>query len=162
MVVGIEQSGMSAIAKQMQVDVWDLTGSSEGKMGSVMVGVFSGDIRMNMGEYSEPLTIESVRNVLFERIKEWFKLAGEPERHGGIESVRAKVVTRKIVLDSVVGNSNSGFVGKTPLKNISQRTLIITSVIVVLVASGTIFKPAPAGIFGTKNFEECVLYAIKG
>lgn len=101
MVISIEQSDFGALAKKMGINLADLEGdASELGAGALMLGVFTGDVRFNLGSYEGALDLNSVRQTFFSHIQSTYKLAGQPERLGTIEAVREKVVTRKLSLPS--------------------------------------------------------------
>lgn len=99
MVVSIEQSDFGALAKKIGVDLAGLDGdASDLGSGALMLGVFTGDVRFNLGSYMGALDLNSARQTFFSHIQSTYKLSGQPERLGTIEAVREKVVTRKLSL----------------------------------------------------------------
>lgn len=101
MVISIEQSDFGALAKKMGINLADLEDdASDLGSGALMLGVFTGDVRFNLGSYEGALDLNSARQTFFSHIQSSYKLAGQPERLGTIEAVREKVVTRKLTLPS--------------------------------------------------------------
>lgn len=97
MVVTIEQSDFGALAKKLGVAASDLHGAAPNLgSGALMLGVFSGDVRINRGHYEGDIELNSARQNFFSYIQSTYKLSGHPERLGTIEAVREKVVTRKL------------------------------------------------------------------
>ena len=53
----------------------------------MMIGVFTGSGRMNLGEYSGPITAEAARNRFFEIVRQRLNIQGYPVRIGTIDAV---------------------------------------------------------------------------
>ncbi len=85
--VALEQpnlAGLSAILGGSSKDLESLGGESAMPM---MVGVFTGSGRMNLGEYRGALSVDVVRDRLFEIVRRHLNLSGDPVRIGTINDV---------------------------------------------------------------------------
>lgn len=85
--VALEQpnlAGISAMPSGVSKVIQDLGGGSSMSM---MIGVFTGASRMNLGVYRGPITVEAARDHLFEIVRQHLNLQGDPVRIGTIDTV---------------------------------------------------------------------------
>jgi hypothetical protein len=129
-----------------------------------MVGVFDGDVRSNLGEYTGRLDVDSARATFFDFIGKRFALEGQPERLGTIEAIRPKVVTRDVSkIPENVGNAQGaggGHPGRSPMGLFAGKRSLVLAGFAALVAWGILARPD--FLFGYESYEECVIARMKG
>ena len=85
--VALEQPNLAGLSAMLGGASKELEGLGAESAMPVMIGVFTGSGRMNLGEYSGPLAADVVRNRLFEIVGRHLDLQGDPVRIGTIDAV---------------------------------------------------------------------------
>ena len=94
MVVALEQANIATLEKMLGVDVGDLSQiTGKGEMGSLMIGLFSGETRINLGEYKAGVDPESIRKHFFEIIGNRLDLPGHPKIIGDLSQAHGNPET---------------------------------------------------------------------
>ena len=78
-VIACEQANLDAISEMMGIEK-----TSTSEMGSIMIGMFTGTARYNLGEYDGRLDAESVKTHFFEVMGRDLNLSGAPRKIGTI------------------------------------------------------------------------------
>lgn len=84
-VIALEKANYQMLAAKIGIDLASLaevTGSAEG---SLMLGMFKGSSRQNLGSYKGAVTVDSVREEFFRVMSKELGLSGSPEKIGTIE-----------------------------------------------------------------------------
>jgi hypothetical protein len=85
--VALEQSNLAGLAAMLGGDSKEIESIGGGAAMPMMIGVFTAAGRMNLGEYSGPLTADAARTRFFEIVKQQLSLHGDPVRIGAIDAV---------------------------------------------------------------------------
>lgn len=85
MIVALEQADMGMMAKMLGSEVGELFQSgTDSQMGPLMLGLFSGDSRYNLGKYEGEVTPQAVKKRFFEIINYQLGLSDQPKMIGDL------------------------------------------------------------------------------
>jgi hypothetical protein len=85
MTVALEQADMGVLANMIGIKVGDLIQSeSDSNMGPLMLGLFAGKTRLNLGEYEGETNSQEVKRKFFEIIGQQLELSGQPKMIGDL------------------------------------------------------------------------------
>ena len=93
MTIGLEKANYQAVAAMMGLDraaLAEATGSADG---GLMLGMFKGASRQNLGSFDGSVTLENVRNAFFAVMAKELQLSGRPEKIGTIEAAYGHPMT---------------------------------------------------------------------
>lgn len=93
MVIALEKANYQMLAAKMGIDlasIAEATGSAEG---SLMLGMFKGSSRQNLGSFDGTVTLENVRNSFFAVMAKELMLTGSPEKIGTIQDAHGHPMT---------------------------------------------------------------------
>ena len=85
--VGVEQADYSVLATLLGEQATKLPQLKQGGKGPLMVGLFSGEGRLNFGEFDGFVTADTARECFFNIIRSQLGLTGDPIRIGAIKDV---------------------------------------------------------------------------
>lgn len=85
--VGIEQADYGALAALLGSEAANLPQIAQGTKGPLMIGIFSGEGRLNLGEFDGFVTADTARECFFNVIRSQLGLTGDPVRIGTIKDV---------------------------------------------------------------------------
>ncbi len=87
MTVALEQSDMSMLARIAGINIDELLQSKAGSgMGPMMLGLFTGDARFNLGDYNGAVAPQAIRNQFFKIIGDHLGLSGQPKMIGDLRA----------------------------------------------------------------------------
>ena len=85
MTVALEQADMGMIARMLDEEASDLLQAGSGStMGPLMIGLFAGETRMNLGEYEGDVSPQAVKRRFFEIIGRQLGVSGQPKMIGNL------------------------------------------------------------------------------
>jgi len=85
MVIGVEKPNYQMLAAKMGIDLAELAEATGSAEGSLMLGMFKGSSRQNLGSYKGAVTVDNVRKEFFGVMLKELGLSGSPEKIGTIE-----------------------------------------------------------------------------
>ena len=89
MIVALEQADMAVAAKILGGVLNQSVPIDDGnEMGPLMIGLFSGEIRLNLGKYDGDVTPQSVKNVFFKILGQRLGVSGQPKLIGSLAQAR--------------------------------------------------------------------------
>lgn len=125
MVVALEQADIGMLATMLSDEADELLQSEarKSKIGPLMLGLFTGDVRLNLGNYEDKVTPQAVKKRFFEILGRQLGLPGQPrmigdlaQAHGhpetGLPSKKKKSGCAAVILLSI-GISGLGMWGLT-------------------------------------------------
>ena len=85
MTVALEQADMDMLAKMLGSEAGEfLQAEGGGKMGPLMIGLFSGETRLNLGEYEADASPKAVKRMFFEILGGQLGVSGQPKMIGDL------------------------------------------------------------------------------
>ncbi len=85
MTVALEQADMGMIARMLDGEASDLLQAGSGStMGPLMIGLFAGETRMNLGEYEGDVSPQAVKRRFFEILGRQLGVSGQPKMIGDL------------------------------------------------------------------------------
>lgn len=87
MAIGLEQTNYKKAAELManNIDTSSLLEDIDSELGPIFLGLFTGEMRLNLGEYDGELSKEAARETFFRSLSKQLKLTGEPKYAGVME-----------------------------------------------------------------------------
>lgn len=85
MTVALEQADMGILAKILDCEAGELLQAEGGsKMGPLMIGLFTGETRLNLGDYEGDTSPQSVKRRFFEILGRQLGVSGQPKMIGDL------------------------------------------------------------------------------
>lgn len=85
MTLALEQADMGMLAKMLGSEAGELLEAEGGsKMGPLMIGLFIGETRLNLGEYESDTSPQSVKRRFFEILGRQLEASGQPKMIGDL------------------------------------------------------------------------------
>jgi len=85
MTVALEQADMGMLAKMLGSEAGELLQAEGGsKMGPLMIGLFTGETRLNLGDYEGDTSSQAVKRRFFEILARQLGVSGQPKMIGDL------------------------------------------------------------------------------
>lgn len=85
MTIALEQADMGMLAKMLGSEAGELLQAEGGsKMGPLMIGLFTGETRLNLGDYEGDTSPQSVKRRFFEILGRQLGVSGQPKMIGDL------------------------------------------------------------------------------
>lgn len=80
MTVALEQADMDMLAKKLGNEAGELLqAEGDSKMGPLMIGLFTGETRLNLGDYEGDTSSQAVKRRFFEKLGQQLGVSGQPK-----------------------------------------------------------------------------------
>jgi hypothetical protein len=85
MIIALEQADMSMLAKMLGSEAGELLlAEGGGKMGPLVIGLFTGETRLNLGVYEGGTSSQAVKQRFFENLGRQLGVSGQPKMIGDL------------------------------------------------------------------------------